>query len=670
DPQATPPARDVDDPVPPLRLPEGELWHHVMTEFALSPDRRHAVSANETELRTWDLVERNLLVEIKPAVLVPELGEQVPMLASMDVFGFVDARSCAVRVQHVIFVLDVVTGQVIKRWTVDTLPDRDMAYAGGALIPGSRLLYFEGASVDGTGRSFDVLSGASEEGLVAPPGRNGQWIDESTVMTLTQEEEDDATRLTVWQRMANGWSPKNAGLLPRLDLAQALPWLAPNGLVAYVTTSVDCDLVRVDLVSGQVIHRRGRSVDSMCLTDDGRMFVSYVGNVDEIDPVTLNWKRSLRAAGDGSEYRPHLDVLESGALLVVDFQESTMCVWDPYTGLELSPHASRVPVASLAHSPNGNLLAVGHDTGEVALWDTAAGTRLHTVSRLRVENSSNNEGEPELWPLLDERLRAGALAVAFQDSDTVAVVTRTAQASALLYRIEASTGAVVGQHPLAEGDEVVGEASFATATPSLLLQSTTRTRVITLPTRRTISANLPPAQVAAISPDGGRVALRAPGERVVRVFDLAGNPVAEVTPPDEDGAHHLALAPNGTLLTANWSGIRAWDLTTGQERWQRELRGPLAFAGDGVVLGTFPGDGGSGERSDGHPATGLVVAVDVNTGATLATLMSEGQFMDVRALAASADGARLAGGSLEGGSFSFGAVLVWDLTEALRATGN
>jgi DNA-binding beta-propeller fold protein YncE len=113
--------------------------------------------------------------------------------------------------------------------------------------------------------------------------------------------------------------------------------------------------------------------------------------------------------------------------------------------------------------------------------------------------------------------------------------------------------------------------------------------------RRTLRAAGPAPGAAAVSPDGGRVAVSYDGT-LIRVWDAAaGTELPPLRPAGGDlhpVTHTLRFGPGGKLLAAygqdnGFDATALWDVDAARLRWCHTLRGHPAVSPDGATVATF-----------------------------------------------------------------------------------
>ena len=308
-----------------------------------------------------------------------------------------------------------------------------------------------------------------------------------------------------------------------------------------------------------------------------------------------------------------------GRILAVGDNRGDVGLWDVATGRR-TVLAEGSPVYGVAFSPDGRTLAVGDARGDVGLWDVATGRRTailaegSTVASVAFSPDGHTlavgdvGGSVGLWDLATRR-RTATLAegnsvnsVAFSpDGHTLAV---------------GDAGASVGLWDLA-----------------------TRQRTATL-------AEGSPAFSVAFSPNGQTLAVGDGGDHV-GLWDLATRQ-RTVTLAEGNLVKSVAFSPNGQTLAAGDAGgdVGLWDAATGRAANLDEgnIVNGVAFSPNGQILAA--GDAG-----------GDVGLWDVATGRRIATL-AEGS--PVQSVAFNPNSQILAAGDFGGD------VGLWDVATGRR----
>ncbi len=141
-------------------------------------------------------------------------------------------------------------------------------------------------------------------------------------------------------------------------------------------------------ISTLPLPRRPNTSTGLTLSPDGKLLATFyrwgVGNKDNtvnLWNVATQQPRTLKVAPPESN---RLSVLcaefsPDGKLLAAGHQFQWVTVWDVATGkvkLQFSQQPAMMSVISLAFSPDNQALAVGTDVGAVTLWEVATGKRL------------------------------------------------------------------------------------------------------------------------------------------------------------------------------------------------------------------------------------------------------------------------------------------------------
>jgi len=269
-----------------------------------------------------------------------------------------------------------------------------------------------------------------------------------------------------------------------------------------------------------------------------------------------------------------------GRILAVGDNRGDVGLWDVATGRR-TVLAEGSPVYGVAFSPDGRTLAVGDARGDVGLWDVATGRRTVTLAEGTLVNSVAFSPDGRILAVGDARGDVGLWDVA------------TGRRTAIL--AEGSTVASVAfspdGHTLAVGD-VGGSVG--------LWDLATRQRTATLAEGNSVNS-------VAFSPDGHTLAVGDAGASV-GLWDLATRQ-RTATLAEGSPAFSVAFSPNGQTLAVGDGGdhVGLWDLATRQRTVtlaEGNLVKSVAFSPNGQTLaaGDAGGDVGLWDAATGRAA--------------------------------------------------------------------
>jgi WD40 repeat protein len=345
--------------------------------------------------------------------------------------------------------------------------------------------------------------------------------------------------------------------------------VSPDGLVLGCGASDRSGLV--DLTTGKVLHRLPRGPLMVGFSPDSKTFAATAaGTRLRLWDVATGKERHEQPGnfGSGAVTAASPDGRLSAA---ADWTDQAVHLWDMATGRRVG----RFPVAresalarDLTFSPDGKTLAAGTYEGLAQIWDVATGKELRVFS---LAGAADVGGRPSVYyhasRVSPDRKRVATLERAFEQGERMRLTVW-----------DAGLGQPVRSQTF-QGD--LRKWAWSADGDTLALSLPDRVALIDLDTaeERARLDEAVPGTPIEFSPDGRLVAVRragggAPAEHI-RVYEVAtGRPV--VTVRTGEFSHFALGADNRTLVTANSSHLRAWDLATGKELASRSLPETLA----------------------------------------------------------------------------------------------
>jgi RNA polymerase sigma factor (sigma-70 family) len=448
-----------------------------------------------------------------------------------------------------------------------------------------------------------------------------------------------------WFDVATGKEVRRCAV--RCPKTESHAHFAPHGAaLAVVGTAPGQDLVVYDLPSGKERFRKKTEhvwFWELAFSPDGKQLAAV-----EVQAGALKPKRTLLLdAADGKPlgefdpgelFREMAFSPDGKQLLGLNFNTRALLVWELPGGKALHRLTVSVnAVVTAAFTPDGRGVLVGSQGLDAVLLDLASGKERR---RFRT------------WP--------SSLAVAFApDGKTVALGVGDGAVS----QWELATG----KRHAASADPVPSYSQVRFDADGKLLWAASDTFVgfdwrAGREVRRLPVPHEGTSAVLALSPDRSRLA-GVNGAGKPTVWDAASGKELCVLPAPNSGWTMRAFAPDGkTLFTGEWQGpVRAWDVSTGQERpaidKEARVTRSLVVSPDGRWLAAADHPQAAGSRA-------AVAVWDLASGRLVHRLQPRPEAARAWGLAFSPDGTRLAavGGDTyrrSGGRAGF--LLVWDL---------
>ncbi len=314
---------------------------------------------------------------------------------------------------------------------------------------------------------------------------------------------------------------------------------------------------------------------------------------------------------------------------------SDIWLYDTHTGAEIVLHAEHPDdgVFSVAFSPNGQILASGHDDDhKIRLWEVETGQQKATLEGHRY------------WVNSLAFSPDGHTLASGYSSEIVLWDVETGQQMATLER---------------HGFSIICSVAFSPDGQTLASGSTDDTirlwDVSTGQLQATLKGHESPIHSLVFSPDGQTLASGSGswgtilGDFTVRLWDVSTGQLQATLTGHGSLVHSVAFSPDGQTLASGSrdSTVRLWDVETGQPlailREHTDWVYSVAFLPDGQTLASGSRDG-TVLLWDTSPYINITLQ-SVDAGQPLATLVPEGRTDWVYSVAFSPDGKTLASGS-------------------------
>jgi WD40 repeat protein len=431
----------------------------------------------------------------------------------------------------------------------------------------------------------------------------------------------DGTRLAV--ATADGavrvWDPGTGRItadLPPGDAGPAdLAVFSPDGTRLAIAATDGTVRVSEPFTGRSVGAPPATRVEAMAFSPDGRRLATTdgQGDVEEWDVVhgkQFGWMSSRAGGITALAYAP------DGVVLAGTSEDGRVQLWNTTIGTPIgAPMVGRPgPATAVAFSPDGRTLATGGDDGTVRRWDVRTRAPIGgpmTGHRGPVETvvfspdggrlvTGGDDGTVRRWNVATGTM-VGAPAAGHRDA--VTTVAFSPDGTRLATGGADRTVRLLDTGPAGHASWVSDVEFSADGTTVTSHGGDGTVRQWDAVTGRPVGAPRPgrptPAEaVAAVSPDGTRLATAGSGGGTVRIVDRAtGRPVGNPIGPPTVKLFALVYSPDGSRLAAgSIDGVRLWDPVTGAPVGV-PITGPVgevravAFSPDGTRLATGGGDG-------------------------------------------------------------------------------
>jgi WD40 repeat protein len=322
----------------------------------------------------------------------------------------------------------------------------------------------------------------------------------------------------------------------------------------------------MDLTTGKVLHKLTGRPWAVGFSPDSKTFVATAAGTHLRLWDVATGKELYEQPGNFGGTLVTAASPDGRLVAAADWLDRAVHVWDTATGRRVGlfplPGEDRY-TRDLAFSADGRTLSAGLYEGLILVWDTATGKDLRTA-RLKEEAGPGNRSDPYYH---SARLLADGLRAATLDHPGGRTNTRL-----MVWDLKTAKPLKEWRFP---GESRTGAWSADGATLAVALGQ--RVALIDLETgeeRAALEGALSRSKAPlTMSPDTRLVAaarLAENREPAVGVYEVAtGRPLA-VLPSDWGNTFALA-GDNRTLVTADATRLRAWDLPTGKEIVSRSL---------------------------------------------------------------------------------------------------